>query len=124
VRTLVVFVVAIPLSVELLGALFAVFDARRIPDARAAAVERLALPIFGWGLLWWFVGVDGWRVLLGAVALVVAAHAVTFYSVRALLRRPSLQTLAIDMDDPERAPATMGIGKGERNLSPGRSTDA
>jgi hypothetical protein len=124
VRSLVVFVLAIPLSVELSGAIFAVADAWRTPDARAAAVERLAVPVFGWGLLWWFAGVDGWRVLFGAIAFVFAAHVVTFYAMRSLLRRPSLQTLSIDTDDPERAPATMGIGKGERNLSPGRGTDA
>jgi hypothetical protein len=123
VKSLVVFVIAIPVSVELLGALLAVVDARRIPDARAAAVERLAIPVFAWGLLWWFIGADGWRVLIGALASVVVGHVVVFYVVRSLLRRPSMQTRAIDTDDPERAPATTGIGKGERNLSPGRSTD-
>ena len=124
-KSFVAFVIAVPLSVELLGALMAIVDARRQPDARAAAVERLALPLLAWGLLWWWVGADGWGVLLGAIALVVAAHVVAFHSMRWALRRPAWQTTAVDTDDAEeRAPATTGIGKGERNLSPGRSTDA
>jgi hypothetical protein len=125
VKSLVAFIIAVPLAVELLGAVMAIVDARRQPDARAAAVERLAVPLFVWGLLWWWVGADSWRVMVGAVAFVLAAHVVGFYAARWLLRRPACQTTAVDTDDEwERAPATMGIGKGERNLSPGRSTDA
>ena len=124
-KSFAVFVVTVPLAVELLGALFAIFDARGLPDARAAAAERLAIPLLVWGLLWWLAGADAWAVMLGAVALVLVAHVVTFYAMRWLLQRPAWQTTAVDTDDSEeRAPATMGIGKGERNLSPGRSTGA
>jgi len=122
-KSLVAFVIALPLTVELLGAALAIRDARGAPDARAAAVERLALPLLAWGVLWWWMGARGWDVMLGAMALVIVAHALTFYAMRALLRKPWFQTNAVDTDEAEeRAPATMGIGKGERNLSPGRST--
>ncbi|HTO59479.1 MAG TPA: hypothetical protein VMJ74_16885 [Pseudomonadales bacterium] len=122
-KSLVAFMIAIPLTVELLGAALAIRDARRAPDARAAAAERLALPLLAWGALWWWIGAAGWDVMFGAMALVVVAHVLTFYATRALLRRPRFQTNAVDTDETEeRAPATMGIGKGERNLSPGRST--
>ena len=124
-KSFVAFLVAVPLSVELLGALMAIVDARRQPDARAAAVERLATPLLAWGLIWWSIGADGWRAMFGAIALVIAAHVVGFYAARWLLRRPAWQTAAVDTDAvDERAPATMGIGKGERNLSPGQSTGA
>jgi hypothetical protein len=125
VKSFVAFVIAVPLAVELLGALLAIADARRHPDARVGAVERLAVPLLAWGLLWWWIGAAAWGVVLGAMVLVIVAHVVTFYMMRWLLQRPTWQSTSVDTDDPEeRAPATMGIGKGERNLSPGRSTDA
>ncbi len=123
------FVLAVAVSVELLAAVLSVFDARRRPSERAAAVERLALPTLLWGAVWWFVGVSGGWVLLAAMLVVVVAHVITFHVGQWLLRMPGRQTLSVDTDvaipDPQkRAPATMGTGKGERNLSPGRSSDA
>jgi hypothetical protein len=126
VKSFVAFVFAVPLAVEVLGALMGIVDARRQPDGRAAAVERLTVPLLAWGFLWWWIGAGGWAVMFGAMALVIAAHVVAFYATRWLLRRPAWQTIAIDTDTAaaERAPATTGIGKGERNLSPGLSTGA
>ncbi len=92
------FVVAIPLTVELFGALYAVFDAWRDSDARSAALERLAIPLAVWGLFWWWIGADGWHVLAAALATILIAHIVVFYAGRWLIRRPGVQTLVVDTD--------------------------
>lgn len=93
-----VFVVAVPLSVEFLGALYAVYDAWRHAESRAAALERLAVPLTLWGALWWLGGVEAWHLLLAALLVVLACHIVVFYGTRWLLERPSAQTIAVDTD--------------------------
>jgi len=97
-----VFIIAVPLSVELFGSMYAVFDAWRHPESRAAAVERLAIPLMVWGFLWWWIGAEAWYVLAAAWAVVLICHIAVFYGARWLIRRPDTQTIAIDTDaDPE-----------------------
>jgi hypothetical protein len=97
-----VFIIAVPLSVELFGSIYAVSDAWRHPESRAAALERLAVPLMVWGMLWWWVGAEAWDVLAAAWAVVLVCHIAVFYGGRWLIRRPGTQTLAIDTDtDPE-----------------------
>jgi hypothetical protein len=98
------FVVAIPLSVELFGALYAVFDASRQADSRAAAVERLAAPLLAWGALWWLAGSDAWRVLIAALVFVLICHVVVFYTGRWLIKRPGVQTIAVDTESDDVRP--------------------
>jgi hypothetical protein len=93
-----VFIIAVPLSVELFGSMYAVFDARRHPESRAAAVERLAIPLLVWGCLWWWIGAEAWYVLAAAWAVVLICHSAVFYGARWLIRRPDTQTIAIDTD--------------------------
>jgi len=98
VKQMVAFVVAVPLTVELFGALYAVFDAWRARDSRSDALERLAIPMAGWGVLWWWIGAAGWLVLAAAFATTLVCHLAAFYAVRLLIRRSGIQTLAIDTD--------------------------
>lgn len=93
-----VFIIAVPLSVELFGAMYAVFDAWGLPESRAAAVERLAVPLMVWGVLWWWIGVGAWHVLAAAWVFALACHILVFYGGRWLIRRPDIQTIAIDSD--------------------------
>jgi hypothetical protein len=93
-----VFIIAVPLSVELFGSIYAVFDAWRHPESRAAAAERLAFPLMVWGVLWWWIGVEAWYVLAAAWAVVLVCHIAVFYGVRWLIKRPDNQTIAIDTD--------------------------
>jgi hypothetical protein len=95
---LLVFIIAVPLSVELFGSMYAVFDAWRHPDSRAAAAERLAFPLMVWGALWWWIGAEAWYVLAAAWVTVVICHVAVFYGGRWLIRRPDSQTIAIDTD--------------------------
>jgi hypothetical protein len=123
------FIVGIPLAVELLGACFSIFDCWRLPAARAAAVERLAVPMLCWGALWWAVGLDAWPTLLTALTLVFVWQLIAFYGAQLLSRWSRFQTIAVDTDSAEgssesekRAPATMGIGEGRgsrRGVEPG-----
>jgi hypothetical protein len=92
------FLAALPLSVELLGAIFSIADGWRSTGAKADALERLALPLFCWGGLWWLIGVDGWPVMLGALSSVLFLQVASFYAVRLLISRPRLQTQSIDTD--------------------------
>ncbi len=92
------FLVALPLSVELLGAACAVLDARHHLDLRAAALERLAVPLLAAGILWWLIGAAKWPLLVAAVLLAFLCHIVWFYVTRWLLRRPGAQTVALDTE--------------------------
>ncbi len=92
------FFIAVPLAVELIGAVCAVFDASGHSDVRAAALERVALPLFAWGALWWLIGAAGWPLLVAAVVFVVLCHIVAFYAVRWALRRPRVHMIAIDTE--------------------------
>jgi len=119
VNAILAFVLGVPLAAELLGACFSVFDSWRQPDARAAAVERLAVPTSLWGALWWLVGADASAPLWCALIAVGLWQVVSFYGVRLLSRWRRLQTVSIDTDiavgavsGEKRAPATMGIGEG------------
>jgi hypothetical protein len=122
------FVIGIPLAVELLGACFAIFDSWRFPEARAAAVERVAVPMLLWGGLWWLVGSDASPALLAALAFVMVWQLIAFYTIQLLSRWRRFQTVSVDTDSAEpspgsekRAPATMGIGEGRgsrRGLEP------
>ncbi len=93
-----VFVVAVPLSVELFGAFYAVIDAWRHAESRAAAVERLAIPLLFWSALWWWVGPDAWYLLAAAWAFVIVCHITVFYCTRWLIRHEKFQTTAIETD--------------------------
>jgi len=98
-RNVIAFVIAVPVTVELFGALYAVFDARRDGDSRSAALERLAIPLAAWGLLWWWIGAGGWRLLAAAFALVIVGHVTVFYAGKWLIRRPGIQTVVVDADE-------------------------
>ena len=97
-NAIVAFVIAVPLTVELFGAVYAVFDAWRDRDSRSAALERLAIPMAAWGLLWWWIGPAGWQVLATAFATILVCHVAVFYVGGWLIRRSGIQTLAIDTD--------------------------
>ena len=97
-KTLIAFVVALPLSVEVLGALFWVRDGWGDTASKASALERLAAPLLCWGGLWWLVGIDRWRAMLAAVVVVLVLHIVAYYGTRLIISRPRFQTRAIDTD--------------------------
>jgi len=94
----IAFVVAVPLSVELFGAFYAVFDASRQPESRAAAVERLAVPLIVWAAFWWLVGAEAWYLLAAALGFVVICHIAVFYIGAWLIRRPNMQTISVDTE--------------------------
>jgi hypothetical protein len=117
-NTVLAFVFGIPLAAELLGACLSVLDSWREPNARAAAVERLAIPLLLWGALWWCVGADASAPLWSALLIVAGWQVISFYGIRLLSSWRRFQTIAVDTDVVERgpggkkAPATMGIGEG------------
>jgi hypothetical protein len=120
------FVFGIPLAAELLGACLSVLDSWRQPDARAAAVERLAIPMLLWGGLWWLVGANAGAPLWSALLTVALWQVVCFYGIRLLSRWRGFQTIAIDTDIADRSPrggkkspGDNGDWGGERK-SPGR----
>ena len=124
--TFVAFVFGIPLAAELLGACLSVRDSWRQPDARAAAVERLAIPLLLWGTLWWCVGADAGAPLWSALLFVAAWQVVSFYGIRMLSGWSRFQTIAVDTDIVEhgppggkKSPGDNGDWGGERK-SPGR----
>jgi len=98
VNTVIAFVVAMPLSVEMLGALYGVRDGWAHTGSKAAALERLAAPLLCWCCLWWLVGVEMWHVMLAALVVVVILHVVTHYTTVLMISRPRFQTNAIDTD--------------------------
>ncbi len=97
-KSVIVFLFALPVSVELWGALFGVLDGWRVATSRAAALERSAIPLLLWGALWWLGGVGAWRLMVIALVVVLGCQVVTFYGTRLLIRIPSLQTTAIDTE--------------------------
>ncbi len=97
-KELFAFVVAVPVTVETLGALYAVFDAWRDRDSRSAALERFALPLAAWGVLWWWVGASGWQILVAAFAAILVCHIAVFYVGRWLIQRSAIQTITVDTD--------------------------
>ncbi len=123
---LLIFIVAVALSVELAGACVAVFDSRGQLDQRAKAVERVALPLLLWCALWWLSGPDAARVMLSALTFVIAWQFIAYYAVALLSRWPRFFTSSIDTDGhrvPEPAekkiPGDSGDWGGE-GKSPGR----
>ena len=97
-RDVIAFIIAVPLTVELFGALYAVFDAWRDIESRSAALERLAIPLAAWGVLWWWVGADGWQILGAAFAAILVCHIAVSYAGRWLIRRSGIQTISVDTD--------------------------
>ena len=97
-NTLMVLILALPLSVEVLGALFSVRDGWGESASKASALEHLAAPLLCWGALWWLVGIDMWRAMVAALVAVLILHVVTHFAVRLLISRPRFQTHAIDTD--------------------------
>jgi hypothetical protein len=100
-KDVIAFIIAVPLTVEMFGALYAVFDARHDRDSRSAALERLAIPLAAWGLLWWWVGADGWQILATAFAAILVCHVAVFYAGRWLIQRSGTQTISVDTDADE-----------------------
>ena len=97
-KSALVFLLALPLSLELWGAWFGVMDSWRAAASRAAALERFAVPLLLWGALWWLGGVSAWRLLVVALLVVLACQVATFYGARLLIRLPRVQTNAIDTE--------------------------
>jgi len=122
---LLLFLVAVPISVELLGGCMSIRDNWADTETRAAAVERLSIPVLCWGALWWIAGSNAGGVLAAALAFVAVWQAVMFYGAAALLKLPRFHTIAIATDDaagPERkSPGDNGDWGGERS-SPGHTT--
>jgi hypothetical protein len=114
----------LPLTIELLGACLSIRDNWTDQERRAAAVERLALPLLLWGALWWLLGSSAWPALIWLSGLVVAWQLAVFYVTRWLSHWPVLQTNAIDRDDVvegapgKRSPGDNGDWGGESS-SPG-----
>jgi hypothetical protein len=114
----------IPLTIELLGGCQSIRDNWNDHERRAAAVERLALPLLAWGALWWLLGTGAWRELAWVTVFVVIWQVSVFYATRWLSHWSALQTAAVDRDDataqdPEkRSPGDNGDWGGESS-SPG-----
>jgi len=112
----------VPLTIELLGALLSIRDNWTDRERRAAAVERVALPLLAWGLLWWLLGRAAWPALAWTSAFVVAWQIGAFYVARWVSRWPAAQTSAVSRDEAEhvrkRSPGDNGDWGGESS-SPG-----
>src|SRR5262245_26624553 len=115
-NTLLAFLFGIPLAAELLGGCLSIVDSWNEPNARAAAVERLAIPLLLWGGLWWWVGADASGPLWSALLIVAGWQVVSFYGVELLGRWRRFQTIAVDTD-------TLAHGGPTQKKSPGDNGD-
>ena len=121
-----IFVAAIPLSVELAGACVAVFDNFGQLESRAAAVERVAVPLLLWGALWWLGGPGAAPIMLAAMAFVLVWQFIAHAALALLGRWPRFFTTSIETDSQwgalpseKKSPGDNGDWGGERK-SPGR----
>lgn len=114
---LLVFILAIPLSVELFGRLLGLRDVWLVRDARPGALQRLIAPTLALGLMVWWAAAEHLGALLAGMLLVPLWQIVTGYAMRLITLVPRFQARSISRG--EKAPATRDWG-GERKSSPGR----
>ena len=114
---LLIFILSIPLSVELYGRLLGLRDVWLVREARPGALHRLIAPILALGLMVWWAAPEHVGTLVAGLLLVPAWQIVIGYTMRLVTRIPQFQARSISRQ--EKAPATRDWG-GERKSSPGR----
>jgi hypothetical protein len=112
-----IFILSIPLSVELCGRLLGLRDVWLVREARPGALQRLIAPILALGLMIWWAAPEHLGTLVAGFLLVPAWQVVIGYTMRLITRIPQFQAQSISRR--EKAPATGDWG-GERKSSPGR----
>jgi hypothetical protein len=112
-----IFILSIPLSVELCGRFLGLRDVWLVREARPGALLRLIAPILALGLMIWWAAPEHLGTLVAGLLLVPAWQIVIGYAMRLLTRIPQFQAQSISRR--EKAPATRDWG-GERKSSPGR----
>ncbi len=114
---LLIFILAVLLSVELCGRLLGLRDVWLVRDARPGALQRLIAPTLALGLMVWWAAPEHVSALLSGLLLVPLWQIVIGYSMRLVTLIPRFQAQSISRR--EKAPATRDWG-GERKSSPGR----
>ena len=112
-----IFILSIPLSVELFGRLLGLRDVWLVREARPGGLQRLIAPILALGLMIWWAAPEHLGTLVAGLLLVPAWQIVIGYTMRLITRIPQFQARSISRQ--EKAPATRDWG-GERKSSPGR----
>ena len=92
---LLIFILAIPLSVELCGRLLGLRDVWFVRDARPGALQRLIAPILVLGLMVWWAAPEHLGTLLGGLLLPPVWQIVIGYAMRLVTRIPRFQTRSI-----------------------------
>lgn len=96
-----IFVLSIPLSIELGGRLLALRDVWRVRESRPQAILRLIVPLVLLGMVTAWALPEHSLALIAGLALAPIWQLVTGYALRVALRFPAFQTRAVS-SRPER----------------------
>jgi hypothetical protein len=94
-----IFILAIPLSVELCGRLLALRDVWLVRDARPGSLQRLIVPTLVLGLMISWAGPDHFGTLLSGLLLPPLWQIVMGYAMRVVTRFPRFQARSITRND-------------------------
>jgi hypothetical protein len=90
-----IFVLAIPLSIELCGRLLGLRDVWWVRESRPAALYRLVAPVVVLGLMTWWALPANVEVLIAGLLLAPLWQLLTSYALRLAIRLPAFQTKAV-----------------------------
>jgi len=93
------FVVAVPLSIELLAAMLAFIDLGHRPGLWPRVLERLAVPTAALGAVLWAASPLHWDVIAFAVLVVLAWQVVVFLVQRWFTGNPKFSAARFDTDE-------------------------
>jgi hypothetical protein len=96
--TWLVALIAIPLTIELLGRVLAIRDVWAVNALRPSAFQRLVAPLVWIGLVFWIFPESAWRGLIYGAMCVLAWRWLALAAVRLMMRFTGFQTRSIDLD--------------------------
>jgi len=98
--TVLLFIIALPIAMELIGALLALRDGWCDRGARSAGINRLAVRIAILAVFLTLAPQRSWWVFGAAAATVLFAHVLSFYSFRLISRRFPAAVIDRDQEQP------------------------
>jgi hypothetical protein len=96
--TYLVALIAIPLSIELIGRLLAIRDGWEVRPLRPAAFQRLVAPLAVIAIVLWIFPPSAWRGLVYGAVFVIAWRWLALITLRVAMRLPALRARSIDLD--------------------------
>jgi sterol desaturase/sphingolipid hydroxylase (fatty acid hydroxylase superfamily) len=92
------FIIAVPISVEVLAALLGFRDRIRVAGLRAQAIELLIVPTLALGVLLYVASPQHWVAAFAAFAFVLAWQVIVHVTLHVLARRKSFTASVVDTD--------------------------